>query len=274
MGDGEDLRHFVAPGRDVDKVHLAVELPRDGYTLVDAVPALVAGRPADADVDREAPAALPLDPVDDGQGEPAAVLQAPAPLVLPVVHVGIEELVEQPAVPGVDGHHPKSAELGERRRVAEGLDGLLDDLLGHGGDELPQRVDPVDCAVYLVAAGRADVGVRPGVQKLHGRHRPVPVDGRRQTVERRKRRGVVQIGVAQPDHAPLAVRGCRAVVHRRRASHGLALEEGDGLVEGVVLRREILVAHRRREQAVPEDGVSQPDGTEEMRILARVHGAP
>ena len=52
---------------------------------------------------------------------------------------------------GVDGHHAEAAELGEGRRVAVGLDGLLDDLLRHGRDELAQGVLPVDRPVDLVA---------------------------------------------------------------------------------------------------------------------------
>ena len=207
MGDGEDLRHLVAAGGDVDEVDLAVELLRDGYALVDAVAALVAGRPADADVHWETAAALLLDAVDDGQRETAAVLETAAPLVLAVVHVGVQELVEQPAVPGVDGHHAESAELGEGRGVAESLDGLLDDLFGHRRDELAESVEPVDRSVDLIASGRADVGIRAEMHEFDGRHRPVPVDGGGEAVERGKRRGIVQVGIAQPDDTPLAVHG-------------------------------------------------------------------
>ena len=42
----------------------------------------------------------------------------------------------------MDGHQAESAELRESRRVAVGLDRLFDDFLGHGGDELTERVDP------------------------------------------------------------------------------------------------------------------------------------
>jgi len=136
MGDGEDLGHFVTTGGDMDKVDLAVELLGDRHAFVDVVAALVAFRAADADLDREPTPAFLLDPLHDGQREAATVLKAAAPSILALVDLGGEELGEEPAVPGVDGHQAETAELGEGGGVAKSLDRFLDHLFGHRRDGL------------------------------------------------------------------------------------------------------------------------------------------
>ena len=93
--------------------------------------------------------------------------------------------------------------------------------------------------------------------EFDGRHGPVPAYGRCQPVDGGKRPRIVQIETPVPDTSALAVRHGGADVHRRRASDGLALVEGDGFLQRIVLGRQVRVVHRRCEVAVAEDGVSR-----------------
>ena len=207
MGDGEDLRHFVASGGNMDQVDLAVKLLGDGDAFVDAVSALVARGPADTDIDRKFAAAFLLDPVDDGEGKTAAVLKAAAPLILPVVYFGIQKLVEEPAVPGMDGHHAKSAELRISRCICKGLDRFFDDFFRHGRDKLSESVEPVDSSVYLIASRCARIGIRAAMLKLNGRHCSVSAYCGRQTIDRRQGRRIVEVEVVETPIAPLLLSG-------------------------------------------------------------------
>ncbi len=250
----------MAARRDVDEIHLAVQLLGYLDALFDAVAALIAGRAADAHVDGVLGAAEPSDAFYDGEQQSTTIFKAATPFVLTIVHLGVQELIEQPTVPGVDGHQPESAELGEGRRIRVGLDGLQDDVLRHGRDGHPHGVHTVHSPVDLVAPERREIGVRAAVLQLDGRDSPVTVDGRRQTVDGGQGGRVVQVSVAEPDAAALAVGNRRTHVHGGPSPKRLALEEGYGLFERVVLRGQVFVTHRRREQPALKDGVAQADG--------------
>ena len=268
---GEDLRPLVHADRRVDEIHLAVKLHGDLDTLVDAEPALVAGRRADAHVDGKAPSALLLDALRYGEHDAAAVFNAAAPLVFAMVDGRVEELAEQPAVAGMEGHHPEAAELRKRGRVGKGLDSLQDHLFRHGRHEHTEGVLAVHGAVDLVAAPGRVVGVGAAVLQLHRRYTAVPADGLRQPVDGRQRLRIVEVGVALPHAGTLAVGNRRAHVHGGRPAGALALEEGDGLLDRVLLRRQILVTYGRVEDAVLEDRVPQADRREQVGILTGVH---
>jgi len=95
------------------------------------------------------------------------------------------------------------------------------DRLRHGRDKFAEGVWPVDCPVYLATPYCADIGIRPKMLQLNGCHRPVPVYGRRQQVDRRKRRGVVKVDLGKPNHTPFAVRRGRPDIYSRRFFNNL-----------------------------------------------------
>ena len=171
----------------------------------------------------------------------------------------------------MDRCHAESAELCVGRRVCKGLDSLLDDLLRHGRDELPERIQPVDRPVDLVTPCRADVGIGAEVGKLDGGNGAMAAYCRGQPMDRRERRRIIEVEIAQANDTPLAVRCGRTDVDRRCTSHCLALVKGNRFVDGIVPGREILVADGGGKTAVPKKGIAEPDGREQMGIPALEH---
>ena len=80
---------------------------------------------------REVLAAVLADAVDDHEQQAGPVLQAAAEAVGAVVGQRGEELVDEPAVAGVDHGHLETAGLGLLGGAAKGVHHGLDHLLGH-----------------------------------------------------------------------------------------------------------------------------------------------
>ena len=168
----------AAAGGDVDQVHLPVQYFGDLYPVGQGIAPLLVRQlgPAHAHLDGEVRTAVGADPPDDLQHEAAAILKAPAVLVPPVVGEGGKELVDQPAVAGVEGHHLETGQLGHRRALAVGVGDLMEEVHAHGLHVIapggPDGAGPVGDVV----AGEHGIGLPAAVVDLDGGHRPVAAD--------------------------------------------------------------------------------------------------
>ena len=126
----------------MNEFHLAVQGLGDLDAVVQAVASLRALAAGDAHFDGKILAHCGADLVDAQQQEIQPFLRRSPPVVLAEVgQVGDlrDELVQQPAVTGVDGDHVKTVVLGIRRGLAEHFGRVDDLLLAHG----PDLVSPV-----------------------------------------------------------------------------------------------------------------------------------
>ena len=125
------LGEVEVAGGDMQQIGLAVHQLGKLHALLQGVAALHVLGAAEAHLDEEVLAAVLADAVDDHEQQAGPVLQAAAEAVGAVVGQRGEELVDEPAVAGVDHGHLETAGLGLLGGAAEGVHHGLDHLLGH-----------------------------------------------------------------------------------------------------------------------------------------------
>ena len=276
VGDGHDLLHLMVAHAGVDQVHIGFQLLCDGDALVDAVAPGVALAGADAHLDGEAGTHGLPHRLAHRDGVTAAVFQAAAPLVLPGIQGGGQELMEAPAVAHVDHDHAEAAFFRRGRRLREFGDGRLDHALRHLLDETPAQLHfhgPVGLPLGNAAEhGQGTVGIHPRMGQLRRGHRPVAGDGEGQLAQGDLAGGIVDadlVGASPPEgrvHDQLP-RG-----HGGAAAHGLAPVVLQGLLGIDTVVGHVAVARGGRKEAVQEKLTPQADGLEDMGIAHLAHG--
>ena len=128
------LGEIEVTGGDVDDVGLAVHQLGELHSLFQGKAAVHVLGAAHADLDDVVRPTVLAHPVNNHQQQAAAVFDAAPEAVRTVVGGRGEELVDQPAVAGVDHGHVKAADLRLLSSPAKGLHHCLNHLLGHGQD--------------------------------------------------------------------------------------------------------------------------------------------
>ena len=249
----------------MDQVYLAVQQLGELHLVLQGQAALDDLRAAHADLDGEIRAALLPDVFDDLQGDPGPVLQAPAVFVRAAVVQRGEELMQEPAVSGVDHDHVDPAQLGHLRGISEAVYHVVDDLLRHLHIVLPQMAGavagPPDGAVIILW-----VGAGPRVDQLHGGEGVVFLDGVGGRVEIGKHLGVVQGDAQLMGDARLQVDAALPQVDNGGAAPGLALKDGDVFRRGIAVLGQVGDVHRGGLDPVLQRIGADLDGAEQMGI--------
>ena len=268
---------LICTGRDVDDVDEIFKSLGDLNALVQVIAALDELVPAHAQLDGE--------PGSDGvshggqhlAGEADAVFKRTAVLVRAMVEQRGEELVDEPAVAGVDHEHLEARTLG----VGGGGAVSGHDLVYHGLIQLfylhTVRADmsggtPLGKGGFLILVGEIGAGVLPGVRQLQGGNGPVALDGVGGVGEAGKALGDGQV---QPEGVA-AVRGMDHALRdrdRRRAAVGAQLVKLQRTRPDAAVLRDVRAAHGRGEHAVAEDGLADGDRRAEMGIFL-FHASP
>ena len=259
----------MVPGGDVDQVHLPVQ----GHGHTDPFLDIVAGgvhlAPAHAELDGEAGTHGPPHRLHHLQGETHAVLQAAAPFVLPGIDLRGHELGQEPTMAAMEGDHAEARLLGPGGAAGIVLQGAPDILLVHLG-HVAVFVLHLHGAVEGETRVLTGVGEHPRVAQLAGGDAAVPGHPAGQGGKARERMGVLDIEQEAVMAAPLPVHDAVPHADGSEAADGLPLIIGGGLRVGQAVRADVVEALGRGEDAVPEEGISQSDGAEQIRIF---HGA-
>ena len=260
--DTESL--LIGAGGNMNDIHQIFHRPGDTHALVQVIAALHELIAAHADLDGEPRPDGFSHRREDFSGKAHPVLKTATVLVRAVVEQRGEELVDEPAVAGVDHEHLEARAFRQGGGVSVGGDDLVDELLRelfYRGAVRPcaGRRPPLGHLLLFVAVGEIRPGELAGVGQLEGGDGAVALDGVGGVGEAGKALGHAQI---QPEGVA-AVRGVDHALgdgDRRGAAVGAQLIELQGPGTDAAVCGDIRAAHGRGEHPVTKDRLADGDG--------------
>ena len=249
----------------MNQVHQILQRVRDPAALFDAVAALEEFASTHPQLDRESGA--------DGfpyrrqhlARKADTTLERAAVSVGTAVEIRGEELVQQPAVAGMDHDHLITCPFRQARFLAIGPNDIRQLLLREGLDRPPVGAYAVARAPLaegglFVLVGHVSPGILAGMREFDARHGAVAPDGIGHESMCRQASGRLQVEV---QHVAAVGPG---MDHQFADGHGCGTTLGAQFVEALdtgaraAIGRNVGSAHRRGPHPVAENGPSDPDG--------------
>ena len=273
---GVEESELVGAGGNVNQVHEVFYSLRDPAAFLDTVSTIKKFAAAHADFDREAGADTGAYGLQDLAREADAVLEAPAVLVGAVVEVRREELVQQPAMTGMDHDHLVTGAFGQYGSLAVTFYDIGNLFLRKPLDRPAIGTDPVTRAPLvqrglLVLVGHVGAGVLAGVRELDARDGSVAADAVRHESMGGQAAGRLEVQVQHVAAVRFGMYDQFAHRHGRRAALGAKLVESLDTGSGTAVGSDVRRAHRRREHPVPENDAAELDGAVQQRERISLH---